>query len=111
MSDLELIQDKLLTAFDIPTELDSEGIALEGSNNFVMVIAVSPLEKNNNKWFARFSPKVSFDDWTNADYIQDEFESAQELIWSLDHTESDIYKGLFNLLSEHYEKLKNTSLT
>ena len=105
MSDLELIQDKLLTAYDIPTELDSDEIYLEGSNNFIMAIVVSPLKKNNDKWLVRFSPKVSFDEWASADYIQDVFDSAQELIWSLDHTESDIYKELLTLLSEHYEKL------
>lgn len=104
MTDLELIQDKLLTAYNIPTEFVKDNTCLEGSNDTLMVFVASALEKNDNKWFVRFIPKVSYVCWETASYIQDVFDSAQELLWSLDHTESDIYKTLFELLSELYEE-------
>ena len=105
-SELEMIRRVLENSLAIKTYTNFLGTHLYNIRGIITTLVVAPHDGNRHKWLLRLAPAVSFDRWANSSYIEEYFDSADDMREYLYNRKFVIYGQLFGMLSEDYAELR-----
>jgi hypothetical protein len=83
------------------------GIYIVGRNDIFEMIIGAPGRIDSEKWVVRLIPHILVEDifFMFKDYIEDRFDSRDEVIESLTNKSDDVYNILFKYVSGEYAKI------
>ena len=108
MSEMENIQLRLKLCYGVQSEIFHDGTVLNGcSDNIVILVRAPHYDDDYPNWLLRMSPSVTFDRWSNSCCIEQYFSTWRDLYLYLDYSAGDIYRQLFECLSDEYRYLED----
>lgn len=109
-TEMEYIQLRLKNGYGIQSEIIHNDNVLTGCSDNIVVLVCAPHDEYPS-WLLRMSPSATFDRWSNSCCIEQYFSTWRDLYRYLDDSADDIYRQLFECLSDEYKYLEDERLS
>ncbi len=104
-TEMKYIQLRLKMGYGIQSDIIHDDAVLHGCSDNIVVMVCAPHDNYPN-WLLRMSPAATFDRWSNSCCIEQYFSTWRDLYRYLDDSADDIYRQLFEYMSDEYKYLE-----